>query len=87
MFLLLWAGNDQGIYQKVGRQEKAHLLKQALSTAELEAMPEPAMSAERDGSNWAVTANTHWRGRATDYIKIAWPLLVFLSGLVKLAVL
>ena len=67
VFILLWAGNDQWIYQRVGRQEKAHLLKATLSTAELEAMAEPARLVERDGSTWAVRVNNHWRGEAADY--------------------
>ena len=39
---LLWAGKDHWIYQKVGRHVKTHLLKQTLTTAELEAMAEAA---------------------------------------------
>lgn len=33
--VLLWMGDDEWSYQKVGREEKAHLLKQPLTVAEL----------------------------------------------------
>jgi hypothetical protein len=72
---LLWAGSDQWIYQKVGCPEKAHLLKQTLTTAELEAMAEAAAEkltkvlepAEQEEPEWGARLNTVWQRKATDY--------------------
>ena len=70
---LLWAGDDQWIYQKVGRDDKAHLLKQTLTTAELQAMAiaaaeklaEASQTIEQQEPEWGATVNTHWqRGTA-----------------------
>lgn len=70
---LLSVGEDRWIFQKVGREDKAQLLKQTLSTAELEAMvqvstaaktPEPT---EQDEPGWGARVNTRWRGEAKDY--------------------
>lgn len=72
---LLWAGDDQWIYQKVGRQEKAHLLKQTLTTAELEAMAEAAAEkltkasepAEPEEPEWGACVNTHFQRNPADF--------------------
>lgn len=40
--VLLWLGGEQWAYQKVGRPEKAHLLKQPLTQGELAALAQPA---------------------------------------------
>ncbi len=40
--VLLWMGDDQWAYQKIGREDKAHLLKQSMTVAELTALlPSP----------------------------------------------
>jgi hypothetical protein len=76
---LLWAGNDQWIYQRVGRKEKAHLLKQPLTTAALEDRAQPAAaakaeeSAEEDGPAWGVRINTDRRSKAKNYPQWAHP--------------
>lgn len=70
---LLWVGEDRWIFQKVGREDKAQLLKQTLSTAELEAMVQVSTAAktpestERDEPGWGARVNTRWRGEARDY--------------------
>lgn len=73
--ILLSVGNDQWVYQKVGRNEKAHLLKRTLTTSELRALAEtveveavvlePDQHVEQVG--WGARVNTKWRRGAQDY--------------------
>lgn len=72
---LLWAGDDQWIYQKVERQEKAYLLKRTLTTAELEAMAEAAAEkatetshpAEEEEPEWGACVNTRFERNPADF--------------------
>lgn len=54
---LLWVGGDQWIYQKIGRPEKEHLLKQLLSLDELESM---LPVAQDDWPAWLLRAEGEW---------------------------
>ena len=78
---LLWAGGDQWIYQKVGREDQAHLLKQVLTEAQLQALVEPAEDQpattpqpdEPSGPTWGMRVNARWPRGAQDYPEWARP--------------
>jgi len=79
--LLLWVGSDRWTYQKVGREDKIHLLKQCLTVAELQALVEagatnPAPTSrpvEESEPQWGLRMNTGWRQGAKDYPQWARP--------------
>jgi len=78
---LLWAGSDQWIYQKVGREDKTHLLKQVLTEAQLQALAGPAEDKpatapkpdEPSRPTWGARVNAGWPRGAKDYPQWARP--------------
>ena len=72
---LLWAGGDQWIYQKVGREDHAHLLKQVLTEAQLQALAQPAEDRpaaapkpnEPSRPTWGARVNAGWPRGAKDH--------------------
>jgi hypothetical protein len=56
--VLLWVGDDQWTYQKVGRKHETHLLKKTLTSSELQKMVETATAAAEVSDGEELSADT-----------------------------